>query len=177
MKRYALALLGLILASQFVLSQTAGETTETKIEAILLELSGIVRPETHELVADTVDCVLSRIQQGTLRVVVEPDSEEETLGQATFSYYLDEPDRAPYISINEKTLGLYPSRISLLMALLVHEFKHACDYFTYTSWYIEHRDNILETYLYDMDALYVEVLFIKECVLSSAYAMTKLEKF
>jgi hypothetical protein len=177
MKRYVLILLASILTSQLGFSQTAGETVESKIEAILRELASIVRADTSELVADTINCGLSRIQQNMLRVVVVPDSEYATLGQARFQCYVDDPARAPEISLNKKTLDLYPQKNSLLMALFVNQFKRACDYFAHTTWYTEHRDNILERYLYDMDALYVEAQFIKQCILDSDYEMTKLESF
>jgi len=91
------------------------------------------------------------------------------------SFYVDEQNQA-WIGIDKELIDMYPERKELVFSIIIHEYKHAYDYLTVEN-YVEHRNDEIEDYLYEMDALFVEALFIKYYLAENGYNLGNFERY
>ncbi len=149
------------------------------VRNLLGELSNIIEDCDNDLLKETFDLPMQKFRNNELHFEITDKIDgldDSVLGNAAFTYYTKNKDKPQIITLEEKLLRFYPENNSIIMMVIFHELSHAQNYYNDTEYYISISDNKLEKYLYEMDAIYLETLFIEECRIKK-YNITGFEKF
>jgi hypothetical protein len=87
-----------------------------------------------------------------------------------------EEGRKPCICISPYFMEIYRDFPSLTYAVLFHEIQHACEFFRNGKWFKLAISNRLENYLYEMDALYAEAMFIRDISKNNGMKLSRYEQ-
>lgn len=137
------------------------------LEKLFSEMGQIILASNNELLQDIYKQTSLKINQGHLKLTVRDKIENQSpskIGNAVFQYNFNSKKGSnPEISIERKLLRFYPKNKSLIMGVLIHELTHAYFYFTDHKAFLANRESQLETYLYEMDAIYAEAMLFTLC--------------
>ncbi len=136
------------------------------IDELHKEIRDIISNGDNELLKDMIFVTDYQISNDNLNIYIVDtieELEESKMGNAIFQYMTNESSILPKIIIERKILRFLPDNKSLVMGILIHELSHAYMYFNNKEVFKSLSENILDKYLYEMDSLYIEALFYKEC--------------
>ncbi|MCK5199252.1 MAG: hypothetical protein KAR21_12920 [Spirochaetales bacterium] len=149
------------------------------VRNLLGELTNIIENSDNDLLKENFNLPMQKFRDNELHFEITDKIEnldDSILGNAVFTYYTKNKDKPQIITIEEKLLRFYPENNSIIMMVIFHELSHAHNYYSDTEHYLSISDNKLEKYLYEMDAIYLETLFIEECK-KKKYNITGFEEF
>jgi hypothetical protein len=149
-----------------------------KLHLIFYELCDLVENSNpaNEILVQRIDLIRSKIEHNKLLLLMTDEALSNALFGAYFSFSLDNSKQKPVISLDKYLLALYPRQKSLVFSLLIHELQHAYNYFMNYKAFITTYNNLLENYLYEMDAYHVEALFIRDVLMTQNFPLTDFEK-
>lgn len=158
-------------------SDPKGSVNSKETLAIFNDLYKLVKrsKKSEKNIAAIMDLIKEKVDSGALALQVNELENEYYLSGADFRFEADR-GKVPLVYINRKLVDLYKKQPSLVYSVFIHELKHAADYFTQYDFFISGTGNRLEKYLFEMDAAYLEALFI-ETYLEGTYSLTKFEQF
>ncbi len=81
------------------------------------------------------------------------------------------------IEVNQYLIDHAKKSPTLAMTMIMHEMKHARDYFTIGEPYKEYMKNPLEQFMYEMDALFIEALFVRDFLQPRYKNLTPFERY
>jgi tetratricopeptide (TPR) repeat protein len=127
---------------------------------------------------DTCRELLTEIEDhvagGRLSILVSEVERESLLTTAEFVYANAEVE-TPKIIIHRSLVDNFSRHPALAMAILVHEMQHAHDYFENREFFLLSAGSMLEQYLFQMDALHVEAMFIRDYIVPGGYQLGAFE--
>jgi hypothetical protein len=149
-----------------------------KLHLIFHELCDLIEngDPANEILIQRIDLIKSKIEHNELLLLMTDEGLHNVLFGACFNFSLDDPTQKPVISLDKTLLSLYPRQKSLVFSLLIHEIQHAYNYFVDHEAFVTTYNNLLENYLYEMDAYHVEALFIRDVLIPQDYPLTDFEK-
>lgn len=83
----------------------------------------------------------------------------------------------PHIELNENIFDLYENHSSLFQGIIFHELFHAYILFTNKDYFLSVRDDIIEQYMYEMDALNIEATYFTYLSKNYDLVMTPFEQY
>lgn len=87
-------------------------------------------------------------------------------------------EKIPAIALSSYLYDLFEKHPSLTYAIVVHEICHAYDYFINNDEFmLYYTGNEFEGYMYEMDAIYLETMFINDFIDTTEYTLTSFEKY
>jgi hypothetical protein len=129
----------------------------------------------NNLVTKVYNEVRNRIINGEIHLVINKNLPNSIFGGAEFS--VDDKNNK-YISLSPYLLEIQEKHPTIVYSILIHEFQHASDFFNNNLRFQTSKTNRLEKYLYEMDAFFVEGMFISDVLTNcSKYKTTKFENF
>lgn len=168
----------------FCLSGAAlGKGVEPKVtlkdmDKLLAAFDAVVRKDNgrNRQILERYQYYKTKVKSRELRIVVDHNLPRDIYGGMGF-----DPD---YPGINQPGIGISPYFISvhrkwpsIVYAALMHEIQHAYDYFTNRELFLISETNRLEKYLFETDAVYMEGLFIRDCLAAQNFELTGYESF
>lgn len=111
-----------------------------------------------------------------LSIVIDYSLNEDIYGGMGFTWKHPKTG-LPAIVISPYFLKVYDNHPSIFYSALIHEIVHVYDYFTNSESFYNSDQNMLEKYLYEMDAAYVEALFIKDILAPNKITLTRYEDY
>lgn len=81
------------------------------------------------------------------------------------------------IEVNQYLVDRATKSPTLAMTMIMHEMKHARDYFTIGEPYKKYMENPLERFMYEMDALFIEALFVRDFLSPRYKNLTAFERY
>jgi hypothetical protein len=152
------------------------ELCERNLRLILTEMEDIVEKHNkNDIVYETFADVRLKSSTGRMHYSISMKDDCRKLGGGYFG--ISEEESVPVISLCQEYLSPYPKHRTFVYCTLIHEMKHAHDYFVYGDLYIEASKNVLERYLFQIDALYVEALFIQNYLRPELPSLAPYEEF
>jgi len=152
--------------------------SENTVRKLISELVSVVENSPNSTLKKTLELPLEKFYSDELhfQIVEKVDGYNDSyLGHGMFSFF-ENPESPQIITIEDKLLRFYPENRSLIMAVIMHEFSHANNYYADPEHMRAIRDNKLEKYLYEMDAMFIEAQFI-EAAESDEYTLSRFESF
>lgn len=137
----------------------------------LYEYSVKMDSEDHK---NVINVTISHYLKGELPFYID-DKESSLLSSAHFIYH-EEGDK-PHIELKENIFKLYDTYKSLFQGILFHELFHAYIFFMHTEYLISVKDNEVEKYFFEMDALNIESRFFSYIAAEENKQMTPFENF
>ncbi len=174
----------LVLSLLLICCKTMPVSNEKKIQlikeadfiTISLELLIKSNPTNDSQVLEIVGAMYKKMYNKELNINIDSTIPENIYEGASFNVPEDR-NKNPYISISPYLINIYKKQPSIVYSILVHEFTHAYSFFNDKEEFIKAQKNALELYLYEMDASYVEGLFIKDYLVPRKYQLTEYENF
>ena len=148
----------------------------TKLDQILSELDTLFKEaqSQEDSVSETYYFVTRLLKENKLSFEITDNYPWSLLSASGF--FVDDQRKA-WISIDRQLIEAYPVRKELIFSMLIHEYRHAYDYFTVDDYIEVTTENEIERYLYEMDALLVEALFVKYYLVENGYQIGNFEKY
>ena len=112
------------------------------------------------------------------RISIKIENDKESYNDwATFAIIknLRTAKNEALLVFSEKRLLAYPESKAIFMGSIINEMKRGLDFLANPLFYQKARTEKLESYLFDMDAMYLEALFYKECLVPAAVPMGEYE--
>jgi len=126
---------------------------------MVAEFFQVVQASGVPVLVERAKPVLDALEDQRLHIQIPPDDPGTPLSGAEF--ILDGGNK-PALLVRTAFMKLYPRHKSFVFAVLMHETAHASDYLRFPDGFFRQRKDGIERYLYEMDAAYVEGLFIRE---------------
>ena len=143
------------------------------IFAMIENLNTIVEDnQSSEIVYDTFTIASNAVRNNEVSFKIDPGL-DSILSGMNFSYY-----ESGEISLvfGLKYLDTFVPNSSIHYSILIHEYRHLHDYLKNKDSFIDAKNNIKESYWYELDALRIEVEFIKY-YLKEKYELSKFEEY
>ncbi len=83
----------------------------------------------------------------------------------------------PRIELNEYLVVRSKTTPSIALTIILHEMRHAYDYFTIGEKYKKYMENPLENFLYEMDSLFIEAVFARDYLAPKYKKLTPFEQY
>jgi hypothetical protein len=187
-KYFLIAIAALILAWQPVdayatlANQTSkGQSIQTDREKVLRglidEFDSIMKTPYDKKPGNEVRVVYLAVKEkmnaGGLVWSILNDGKQEVFAAFT-------PERGgdkPSIQLNHALIDSAKRTPTLAMTVIMHEMKHAYDYFKIGDKYTAYMKNPLERFMYEMDSLFIEALFIQDFLAPRYKDLTDFERY
>lgn len=128
-------------------------------------------------VFETIDYIKNKIDKKELLLLVDHKNDSTDILSGAFFYASKDKQKVkPYILLNKNVIDVFYYQESIVFSMLMHEIQHAYDYYTNYGLFEVSDENILEGYMFQMDALYLEVLLIEKFLVPNDYKITDFEK-
>ncbi len=172
-------LMTLTVTTPLAAAGTKEDREQQEVSAILANFDKLIFNNLGKNKDITNRCVLyyQKINSGELSIVVD-----YTLGQDIYegmgftSKYLQ--TGFPAILISPHFLKVYrQGHPSIFYSALIHEIAHVNDFFSNPAAFQNGETNLLEKYLYKMDAAYIESVFIRDILSPNMFTLTKYESY
>ena len=85
--------------------------------------------------------------------------------------------KKPCIELNHALLDGARKNPTLAMTMILHEMKHAHDYFQIGEKYKTYMKNPVERFMYEMDSLFIEAIFIRDFLAPRYKNLTNFERY
>ncbi len=109
-----------------------------------------------------------------IHIQIPPDDPGTPLAGAEF--ILDQEGH-PAFRLTSRFLGCYPAHRAFVLAVLMHETTHAYDYLgNPDGFFAQPRDGV-ERYLYEMDAAYLEAMFLRDIARPHGWKLSPFERY
>ena len=125
-----------------------------------------------ELVYNTFIESSNAIQKKEVTFKVDPNLDTVLSGMKFSTYDSGEIS----LVFGLKYLDTFVQKSSIHYSILIHEYRHLYDYLKNTDNFIDAKNNIKESYWYELDALRIEVEFIKYYLFGN-YELSKFEEY
>ncbi len=86
-------------------------------------------------------------------------------------------EKKPCIELNHALLDGAGKNRTIAMTMILHEMKHAHDYFKVGERYKTYMENPVEQFMYEMDALFIEAIFIRDFLAPRYKNLTNFERY
>lgn len=172
------AIMMLIITSSITTAITPDEDEEEAANLILMTFNKLVLDNLDKNREITNRCALfqEKMLRRELSVVIDHSLDEDIYGGMGFT--MNHPKTGlPAIVISPYFLRVHDKNPSIVYSALMHEIVHVYDYFTNYDNFCNSEQNILEKYLYEMDAAYIESLFIKDILQPNKITLTRYEEY
>jgi hypothetical protein len=145
-------------------------------EQIFSDLDQLINtsPALPELLTETYQFVKTSIKERKTFVIISYNLPRSIFGGSALSIT---EDGTRVIELSSFLMKLYSSQPSIVLSIVMHEFRHTFDSFKNYHTFVTGERNALEKYLYEMDAMLVELAFIKEILVPHQYNLTGLETY
>ncbi|MCG8572364.1 MAG: hypothetical protein MJB14_19710 [Spirochaetes bacterium] len=110
------------------------------------------------------------------RIILKLIKDQESGILSGAELLISSESQIPVIQVSDKLLSIYADCPSIVYSILIHEFQHTLDYMKDPQYFLSIRNNELEEFLYEMDAAYIEALFIRD-YLQPIYELSPFENF
>ncbi len=117
--------------------------------------------------------VKEKMKSGSLVWSILDDGKQEVFA----AFAPEQQGKKSCIQLNNALLDSAKKRPTLAMTMILHEMKHAHDYFSIGDRYRECMKNRLEGFMYEMDALFIEALFIRDFLAPRYKDLTDFERY
>ena len=161
-----------------VLSATAQDSPRdlaNKFNNILIEYFSIACASKNPEIAKRANAANKLLQSGKVKVNLIFPNAEKPLSSAEFC--LDE-NTQPALTIKPALIHAYKNNKSLVFAMLMHEIDHIYNYGKDPDWFFEaSKNDPLEKYLFEMDAAFIEALFLRDESIPRKWKLSKFENY
>lgn len=132
----------------------------------------------NKVVFEIINYIKKKIDNDELLLLVDHKNEsKDILSGAFFSaVFGDSKKNKPYVLFNKNIIDVFYCQKSIVFSMLIHEIRHAYDYYTNYGLFKVTDKNRLERYMFQMDALHLEALLIKDFLIPNNYNLTDFEK-
>lgn len=89
----------------------------------------------------------------------------------------EQEGKNPCIQLNHALIDSAKQAPTLAMTVIMHEMKHAHDYFKIGDKYNAYMKNPIERFMYEMDSLFIEALFIRDFLTPRYKDLTDFERY
>jgi hypothetical protein len=115
------------------------------------------------------------LQSRRITILIPPDDPGRPLHAAAF--ILDKENQ-PCLELKRSLIELYPKYKSYVFAVLMHEVSHANNYLWDPEAFVKRpKEDRLERYLYEMDAMYLEAQFIRDVSKPKGWKLSPFETY
>ncbi len=147
----------------------------TNINEIIDNLAGLVKTCNDDTLKSTFNFVKAKIDLGEVKLQANKSLERNILIGVEFVF--DSAKKAaPAIEYYPQIIETYQKQPSIVYSVLIYNFRQCYDYFT-NETFMTSIDNKLEKILFEMDAHYLEGLFIKEVLKKKNFEISPFEAF
>ncbi len=150
---------------------------EQTLRGLIDELDGIMRPQYDRKPGSEVRTVYLAVKEkmlhGGLTWTIVDDGKKEV----SANFQPAEQGGVSRIAVNHALLDSARTRPTLAMTIIMHEMKHARDFFAVGEAYKEYMKNRLESFMYEMDAIFIEALFIRDFLRPRYKDLTGFERY
>jgi len=162
----------------FLSIQAYAISNEELLKTILGDVHSVISETDNEILQNTWNTMIRNYNVNKLHFIISnAGNNNSKIGTNQFSFDKSDLNQSQKIFIDEKLLDLYPEHRPLVLAIFFHEFRHACDFYTNPEGFVLVETDLLEEFLYEMDAFYVEALFLEELYkINNVEPMTQFEK-
>lgn len=129
-------------------------------------------------VYNTIDFIKKKIDRKELLLLVDHKNESNDILTGAYfvaSFFKPEKNK-PYILFNKNLIEIFNYQKSIVFSMFIHEIKHAYDYYTNYGLFKVTDNNMLEKYMFQMDALYIEALLLEKYLVPNNFNLTDFEK-
>lgn len=143
------------------------------IESIFTEIEGLINNTSDsDILRQTFTISHNAILSGSIPIRLD-NKEISILSGASLNIFVN---GSAALSISPKLLDLYPQKKSIVFSIIMHELKHIHDFLTKNKAYMGSKEDIKESLWYELDAMYIESIFIEKC-LSPNMELTRFETY
>ncbi|OGS27623.1 MAG: hypothetical protein A2297_02645 [Elusimicrobia bacterium RIFOXYB2_FULL_48_7] len=173
-------IIGIIINLCFVSTDTfadsKSEVNSKELIIVFNDLCKIVKATNNsdKYVEKRIDLVNDKINSNELLFIIDNNLPKSIFGGIEFNG-ANKGYMKSYVKANEFVLGMHEKHPSIVYSAIMHEIQHAYNYYTDPNEILKIDNNILERYLYEMDAYYTEAKFIREYISKKDYKMTGYE--
>ncbi len=164
-------------APQTESSGAADQERERTLRGLIDDLDEIMQPPYDKKPGSEARAVYLAVKEqtinGGLTWAIINDGKKEVFA----SFAPAEKGTMARIAVNHALLDSAKTHPTLAMTVIMHEMKHARDYFTIGEKYEEYMKNRLENFMYEMDALFIEALFIRDFLSPRYKNLTAFEQY
>lgn len=178
MLQIVLIIMMLLISTSITIATSPDSEEEQAVSKILISFSKLILDNLGKNREISTRCALyqEKMLQQELSIVIDHSLDKDIYGGMGFTSKHPKTG-LPAIVISPCFLRVYDGNLSIFYSALIHEIVHAYDFFSnYDSFRISEQ-NILEKYLYEMDATYVESLFIKDILHPNKISLTRYEEY
>jgi hypothetical protein len=132
----------------------------------------------NKMVYKAIEYIKKKIDNKELMLLVDHKNDSKDILTGAFfvaSFYKPEINK-PYILFNKNLIDIYYYQKSIVFSMFIHEIKHAYDYYTNFGLFEVTDKNLLERYMFQMDALYIEALLIEKFLKPNNFSLTDFEE-
>jgi len=154
-----------------------------KNDAAMVKVTRSVVTEFFKVVSDSKVLDLTRraapveraLKSRRITILIPPDDPGSPLDAAAFT--LDKEGQ-PCLELKKSLIKLFPKYKSYVFAVLMHEVSHASDYLGDPEAFVKRpKEDRLERYLYEMDAMYMEAEFIRDVSKPKGWKLSPFESY
>lgn len=180
-KKFGMIRVSLLIMILVVITSTglaAKLNEDEQANQILLTFNKLILDNQDKNREISIRCVLfqERMIRQELSIVIDYSLTEDIYEGMGFT--MGHPQTGlPAIVISSYFLKIYDKHPSIFYSALMHEIAHVYDFFTNNESFSNSEENMLEKYLYEMDAAYIEALFIRDILITNKIPLTRYEKF
>ena len=154
------------------------KVTLNDVNRMMVAFDGVIRKDNgkNRQVLERYQFFKTKMKNQELQIVVDHNLPEDIYDGMGF-----DPD---YPGVNQPGIGISPYFVSvhrkapsIVYAALMHQIQHVYDYFTNRELFLVSQNNMLEKYLFETDAVYMEGMFIRDCLSAQNYKLTSYESF
>jgi len=114
---------------------------------------------------------IGKIKNGEITLEIDPKLETILSG----SYFSIKENNTVSLKFGIDLLNIYYKKKNIVHSILIHEMRHAYDYFVNNELFTLGNKDEKQKYWFELDALHVEAQYIEECV--DPIERTKFEKY
>lgn len=152
--------------------------TLKELDKILEAFDEVIRKDNgqNRQVLERYQLYKAKVRKKELRIVVDENLPENIFEGMVF-YPRCPGVNKPGIGISPYFITVYKRWPSIVYAALMHEIQHVYDYFNNMELFLISRENALEKYMFETDAVYMEGMFIRDFLKAQNFKLTGYESF
>ena len=153
-------------------NETDLQKYEDIINQVLVDLgSSIEKNAKSNNLKEVYSLCIENIGNGKIALEIDPKLETILSG----SWFSMKENNTVSLEFGIDLLNIYNKKRSIVHSILIHEMRHAYDYFVNHELFILGNTDEKQKYWFELDALHVEAQYIEECV--DPLERTKFEKY
>ena len=145
-----------------------------QMELIIEELHSLFQNDNgrEHIIKQTFFIAYDKFKLQDFSILINNKLEEDIFKCTKLEYY---PDQKVILNISPFLINLYKKRPSLVFSILIYDFWHISAYFTQTEYVLDTQNNPVEQYRSNMEAMYIQTLFIKDYMLVNEFKISEYE--